>query len=54
MHMVNLLQPCVGATLLLGSQRAVNTSTAATLLIAETKPEFWRQGYGSQPTREGP
>ena len=37
MHMVNVRQPCVGATLLLGPQRAVNTSTAATLLIAETK-----------------
>src|SRR5438552_14699066 len=29
-------------------------SITATLFIAETKPEFWRQGYGSQPTREGP
>jgi hypothetical protein len=37
MHMVNVRQPCVGATLLLGPQRAVNTSTAATLRIAETK-----------------
>jgi hypothetical protein len=37
MHMVNLRQPCVGATLLLGPQRAVNPSTAATLLIAETE-----------------
>src|SRR2546422_7319841 len=26
----------------------------ATLFIAETKPEFWRQGSGSQPAREGP
>ncbi len=29
-------------------------SITATLFIAETKPEFWRQGYGSQATREGP
>ena len=28
-------------------------SITATLFIAETKPEFWRQGYGSQATREG-
>jgi len=28
-------------------------SITATLFIAETKPEFWRQGYGSQPTRDG-
>ena len=29
-------------------------SITATLFIAETKPEFWRQGYGSQATREAP
>ena len=29
-------------------------SITATLFIAETKPEFWRQRYGSQATREGP
>jgi hypothetical protein len=29
-------------------------SITATLFIAETKPEFWRQGYGSQAAREGP
>ena len=29
-------------------------SITATLFITETKPEFRRQGYGSQATREGP
>ena len=28
-------------------------SVVATLFIAETKPEFWRHGFGSQAGREG-